>query len=103
MQVCQSTGCLEFLYKGKKKNLLAFRCLLSMLYRNQCRFCGMENFESNVVVLDHSNAALYLKFLKKQSDRSSVSRVQKRFCEDDTFRAKVRNFILFCYYRFRNH
>ena len=29
MQVCQSTGCLEFLYKGKKNNLLAFRCLLS--------------------------------------------------------------------------
>ena len=98
--MCQSTSCLEFLYEGKKKNLLVFRCLLSMLYCNLCGCCGMENFESNVVVLAHSNAALYLKLLKKQSDRSSVSRVQKRFCEDDTFRAKVRDFILFCYYRF---
>ena len=45
-------------------------------------------------LLKKSSAALYLKLLKKQSDRSSVSRVQKRFCEDDTFRAKVSDFIL---------
>jgi len=82
--------------KGKKKILLAFRCLLLILYCNLCEFCGMENFKANVVVLDHRNAALYMKLLKKQSDRSSVSRVQKRFSEDDTFLAKVGDFILFC-------
>jgi len=67
MQVCQSTDLLEFLHKGKKEDLLAFEFVVNIVLQS---VWVLRNGKLYVVIVDHNNAALYLKLLRKQSDRS---------------------------------